>query len=330
MNTIKKTGVIILLFCMFSCKPNINKTYIGENIPKNVKSEIKALNDELFKAIQEKNTENIKELMSESLLEKSNEAIDSMLLLLFSETENVNLYNIKNDFYIENSTKNVSNTIFSGLSDDYDYSFAYYALNEETYISMIIPETSVNELLIVCFYGKYKNEWKINILQFGLYSIQKLNTIDYYKQAKEQYTKGNLIDAANSMFLSMQCLKPTNYMQYVLESEIIDFNKTVLNEINQKYVLPYEIKDVNTKPVIINISPMQVDKGIFPLIEYKTNIPITDTVKLKIENDEIHKIIGNIFYGIDKDKKFLLYKAFSEIPDGSKPVDTYGFYKELK
>jgi hypothetical protein len=43
----------------------------------------------------------------------------------------------------------------------------------------------------------------------------------------------------------------------------------------------------------------------------------------------IHQSIGHIFKGIDKDKRYLYYKAYNEMPNGTTPVPTYGFVKKL-
>jgi len=66
------------------------------------------------------------------------------------------------------------------------------------------------------------------------------------------------------------------------------------------------------------------------MIEYYSSISLGDTATLRLENDKINQEIGKVFKGIDKDKKFLFYKAYNELPNGKTPVKTYGFVKELQ
>ncbi len=73
-----------------------------------------------------------------------------------------------------------------------------------------------------------------------------------------------------------------------------------------------------------------MNEGYFPMIEYLTKIDLKDTIQTRIENDGIHKIIGDKFKGIEKDKNYIFYKAFSRMLDGKTEVPTYGFVKKLK
>jgi len=327
---IMKIGVLMLTFCILGCKSNTSKTYIDDNIPENTKSEISILNSKLYEALKDGNKQKVKELLSTGLQKESRVGIDSVIEIGHRYIMEADSYSIAKEFYIINSTENVSNTIFSGLSGDYDYIFHYLALNKEMYITMIVPKTEPDQMLITCIYGKYPEGWKINIINFGLYQINKMNAIDLYKEAQKKYKKGYLIDAANTMFLLQSCLYPaTNYMQYQLDGKINDFYKSIQTEIKQKYVLPNELNTIQSKPKIFNIYPQRVVEGHFPMIEYVTQISLKDTLNLRKENDEIHKLIGKIYPGIDKDKKLLFYKAWSEMPNGITKVDTYGFVKHL-
>ena len=68
-----------------------------------------------------------------------------------------------------------------------------------------------------------------------------------------------------------------------------------------------------------------IKEGFFPMVHYTTSINLKDTTALKIENEKVKNEIGQIFTGIDKDKKFVFYQAFNELPDGKKLVEHYGF-----
>ena len=41
--------------------------------------------------------------------------------------------------------------------------------------------------------------------------------------------------------------------------------------------------------------------------------------------DSLKKVIGKIFPGIEKDKKYVFFQAHNEIPDGKTPVEHFGF-----
>lgn len=330
MNKVLKIGVLILTICILGCKPNTAKTFIDKNIPENTKSEISALNEKLFKALKDNNKQKVKELLSAVFLKEGSVGLDSVIEAGHRYILEADSYSVAKEFYIQNSTENVSNTIFSGLSGDYDYIFHYLALNKEMYISMLVPNTEPDQILITCIYGKYPDGWKINILQLGLYQLRHKNAIDLYKDAQKKYEKGYLIDAVNTMYLLQSCLYPANnFMQYSLDGKINEFYNTVQTEIKQKYVFPNELNTIQSKPKIINIYQQSVEEGYFPMVEYLTQISLKDTLNLRKENDEIHKIIGSIYPGIDKEKKILFYRVWSEMPNGKTKVNTYGFVKQL-
>lgn len=73
-----------------------------------------------------------------------------------------------------------------------------------------------------------------------------------------------------------------------------------------------------------------MDEGYFPMIKYISKIDLKDTVALKKENFQIQKAVGQIFSGLDMNKKFIFYKAVNELPKGQNPVPSFGFIQEIK
>jgi hypothetical protein len=312
------------------CKPNVAKTYIDKDIPEHTKSEIKVLNEKLFRALKDNNKQEVTKLFSTGLVKAMSIKLDSFMYIAHHNIVETNSFSVTKEFYIVNSTDYVSNTILSGLTGEYDYTFHYLAINKEMYIVMIVPDTEPDQMLITCIYGKYPEGWKINIIQLGLYQKCHKNAIDLYKEAQKEYEKGYIVDAGNTLFILQSCLYPANdLMHYNLEGKIKDFYKSVQTESRQKYVFPYELKAIKSKPTVISISPQIINECNYPLVEYLTQIQLTDTTNLRKENDEIQKLIGGIYRGIDKEKKFLIYRAWNKMPDGKTQLPTYVFTKRL-
>lgn len=322
----------LIILLLAGCKLNSNKTFKNDNIPSDIKIKIVQLDNHIIKAIKTNNLENLKHVFSDKLIEKvGQEKIDSIFnitnQILFDKD-----FKYKDQIYIENTTKNVSNTIFSGLTDDYDYIIHYQALNKKMFISMLLPKDTEDELLITLIYGLYGDEWKLNIFQFGQYSIFNKTAIDYLKNAQVDFENGYLIDAANNLFVGQQCLKPADqFLQYQKEKDFIDLQQKVMTKLNSTYTFPLTLDKVSTKPQIFNIHPQRIDLGNFPMIRYYSKLSLKDTINLKKENLEIQKVIGEVFKGIDKNKKFVFYWAFDELPDGTiKERKHYGFVQEIE
>jgi hypothetical protein len=322
--------LILIIFVLNGCVSNVLKTYISPNIPNDISKSIHSLNEQFFKAIKNKDLASFKRMLSPQLLESQGQKIDSLLNILSLNINGANSYIEKKEFYTVNSSKEAQNTLYTGLTDDYDFSLNYKAINKEMYVSLIIPETKSEQLLITCIYGKYDNEWKINIFHLGLYSFDNKNVIDIYKQAKVQFQKGYLVDATISMLKVQQIIRPSGpYLKYRIEDEIINFQKKVQNESQLKIKFPIQIPNIPTQPVIVDVFPQSTTEGIFPSIVYYSKIPFSDTLRLKKENEEIHEVISNIYPGIKLDKKYLFYKALNQMPDGKSEIRSWGFVKQF-
>lgn len=332
-NGIKKKTTVILrtllilltVLTIQSCKLGNSGIWKNDNIDKDTKEQIKVLNDKLFKAITTNNVNDIKLLMSEKLLEKGVSDLDKLIHQI-SNSFKADSYRILDEYNVHNSTTGIGNTIPSGLSGDKDYTIHYQALNKEMYVSLLIPNGLENEMLIMAIYGKYGNDWKINILQFGQYSLFSKIAPDYYKLAKESYDKSYLIDAVNNVGLAKLCLRPANqFFQYRKEKEINEFYDKIMKEVNSTYQFPLTLDNIESKPKVFRIFPEMIDEGFFPMVYYLTNINLEDTIALEKENVQVKKEVSRIFPGIDQDKKFVFYWAFNELPDGERIVEHYGY-----
>ncbi len=218
----------------------------------------------------------------------------------------------------------------SGNSDDNDYVFTFQSPNKDSYVSLLLLNSFGNQFLLAAAYGKYQNEWKLNLLKFGQYSFFGKTSSDYFRLTQANSKKSYLIDAVNNISLSSALLRPADsYFQFLKEKEIKEFGDSLLQEVNAKYQFPITLSNVDTKPQVFRIFPQVIKEGFFPMVYYHTDINLKDTIALKLENLKVRKEVDSIFTGIDKDKQFVFYWAFNEIPDGKKLVEHYGFIDSL-
>ena len=281
---IKKVILIILtVLTLQSCNLGTSGTWKNSNIDYDKREQIKTLNDKLFKAITNNDVAGVKALMSDKLLEKGAQDLDKLINQVSTSFKSSD-YSILDEYYVHNSTTDINNTLPSGISGDNDYVINYQALNKEMYVSLLLPTELDNELLITAIYGNYDNQWKINILQFGQYSLFKKSAPDYYKLAKESYDKLYLIDAVNYIGLSKQCLRPANnFFQYQKEKDINEFYDKVMKEVHSKFTFPLTLENIDTKPKVFRISPEMINEGFFPMVYYLSDINLKDTTALKMK-----------------------------------------------
>jgi hypothetical protein len=326
------TIICLIAFTITGCHFGTSGTWENDRIDPTVKSTIDDLNKKLFIGVRTKDITGLKQLMSPMLVEKAGKTIDT---LINSVGDNYNLeeFETVDDFYIKNSTANINDHLLS-IKHKNNYTIDFTALNKEMFVSLLSTKNLPLNCAILAIYGKYDNGWKLNILRFGNYSMFNKTAPDYYNDARKQYEEGNLVDAVDMISMATQLAKPLDaFLKYNANDEIQDFNTKVVKDAMTKFPLPLTISGVKTKPQIFFISPQFVGNGaitgIFPLISYKSQIKLTDTLALRIENTAIQQEIVKIFKGIDKNKKAIIYQAYNQIPDGKTTVNRYGFIQKL-
>lgn len=313
-------SIIVSCIVVSACTIKGSGTWKDENIDHLTRSEIGNFNEQLFKAIRNKDVKTLKSFMSDKLIEVDGNNLEVIANDISSAISKE--YHVMYEFYVKNTSIGTTNVLPAGNADDNNFIIRYQALNEEMYVSLLLT----GEILVTVIYGKYGNDWKINIIQFGQYSLFNLTAPDYYKQAKASYDQAHLIDAINLMGLSMRCLSPGNkFFEYEKSSEITAFYNTVLDEVKSRYSFPLVLSIVPTQPQIFRVSLEMTSEGFFPIIYYLSNVDLEDTSSLTAENEKIKDVIGQIFPGVDQKKKYVFYRAFNEIPDGIREIKHYGF-----
>jgi hypothetical protein len=326
----KKIILILISLPILITSCNVGGMWKDDNIDPKVKEQIHKLNYEIIDGFVNNNPEKVFNICSDKLLEQGKNDL-SMLIQQTRQSFSREDYKILNEFYQKNTSTDAQTNVMTGISGDHDYIIGFKALNKEMYVSVGYFDNDLNQTSLTLIYGKYGNDWKLNIMQVGTLRIMDKDAIDWYQVAQQNYDKGYLIDAVNDLLLANQLLKPANqFWQYQKEKEIQEFGQKVMADINSKFTFPMTVDYVKTKPQIFNIYPQGMNEGYFPMIRYTTSLDLNDTIRLKKECDEIHSKIGDLYYGIDKNKKMIFYRAFKSIPTGNVPVENYGFVQEIK
>lgn len=318
---------IILILLLQSCSVNEIGTWEGNEIKTSLCEEIKLLDTKIFNALENNNPNSVKPLLSQLFLEKSGDELDNHFKYL-SEILSTKKFSILNQFHIKNALGIKQNTVVSKTNDSYSLTFT--SKNKESFISLLTVENGVDQYLITLLYSKYPTDWKLDMILYGQYKINNLTAPELHSKVKALYSEGSLLDAGNNAYLLLNTLNPAGSVwKYKNDNLMTSFCNDVIAEVNAKYSFPILIDEIDTKPQIINISPFGTEEGYFPMVEYLTEIDLYDTIRTKEENNMIHLSTCELFKGIDRNKKYIFYKAFNQIPNGITSVPTYGFVKEL-
>ena len=325
------TKVILFLFIAFifqSCHFSSSKFSIDQSIDTATRQQIKTLNDKLFKDITNKDFAGLRSLMSPGLLNKF--VGDSGKFIEQASQIQVDSYDILNEYSVQASAAGTRVTVLPEKKDDNDYTYTFQSASKNSYVSLLLLNNFGNQYLLTAVYGKYQNEWKLNILKLGQYSFFGKTAPDYYQMAILDYKKNYLVDAVDNISLSDLCLQPSGTLwHYKKEKEIADFRDSVLGKTNAKYKFPLTLENIESKPKIFRIYPQAIKEGFFPMVYYISTINFKDTIALKQENEKVRIKADSIFTGINKDKKFVFYWAFNKMPDGQNLEENRGFVDTL-
>ena len=323
----KKYNLYVSLIAVLMTACTFSGTKKDDQIDPNIKMQIHALNSKLIEGLNENNPDKVFPICSDKLLEKKGDL--NNLMQLVKGRLKINNFEILNEFYQKNAAANINTQVMTGKTNSHDYIIGYEALNKEIYVSVGYFKDDLYEKSITFIYGKYGNNWKLNIINVGVLKIEKKDAFDWYQNAKSNYNKGYLIDAICNIGIASQLLKPANQLwQYQKENEIVEFAQKLNTQAYGKYTFPLIIGHVNTKPQIFRIIPQGMAEGYFPMILYTTSINLSDTTSLSKECDEIHSRIGELFNGITMNNKMIIYRAYKSIPNGNEQVEQYGFIRK--
>jgi hypothetical protein len=325
----RMSGLVLLAMIISFVGCSAGWTYWNEHIDAETRAQIKSMNERVIDALYENDPRKLEALLSDKLKEKAGSQLSDFVIKAH-EAFRTKEYSLLDECSTRNTAVGSVATVRNGISGENDYKVNFEVINKETYLSFILSDGKANNALLTCVYGKYGDEWKLNILQIGDYSFFGKNAIAFFKQGVSNYENGNLIDAVDDIEMAKRTALPANQvLHYQMESKIKDFETKLLSEASAKFPLPMKIAEVGTSPEIYGVRPFPMNEGVYPMVIYVSKISLQDTIALKKENEELKKSIGKIFPGIDKGKKFVFFQAYNEIPDGKKKTRNYGFVMRL-
>lgn len=325
---LKKLLILTISIVLFQSCKNGTGTLKNDNIDRRKREEIKVLNDKLFKAIEKGDLGTINILLADTLKKTVN-----VNQFVSSFITNIKLadYKILDEYNVPNSEGKGECNFSSDNQGVNDYEVKFKPLNKEIYTSLILSKDENNEFLILVGYGKYGEEWKVNMLYSGQYRLFGKTVPEYYELAKEADKMSNLVDAFNYSNVAYELLKiKTEFFQFKNEKQIIQFFEKTSSDFSIKYPFPLKLDQVPSKPEIYAVTAQLSNGAISPKISYKSTISIADEAALKQENQSVRDEIGKIFTGVDQHKKYIFYMVSNEFPETGKVGEQYGFVDTLK
>ena len=319
----------ISLLALFLSACSMSETKKDNQIDPRIKSEIHTLNKRIVDGLVENKIQTILPICNDGLRNRRREMI--RLMEVVKGTIKKSDFRILNEYYQKNAAKKGIAIVSSGNRNIHDYQIQYDSRNKEMYVVVAYFEDSLYQKSFTFFYGKHNNEWKLTNLQAGALKITHKDAIDWYWLAKSEYQQGYLMDAMCHVRLATQLLNPVNHMwEYKKEKEIQYFEQKITKETYRKYNFPHTVDYVETKPIIYRVYSQIMPEGCLPLILYTTTIDLKNVPALAAECKAMHEKIGQLFKGIDKNNKTIIYRPLKNAPTGTNTDNKYVFMMKNK
>lgn len=318
---------LVLLIIIQSCTFNSSGTKKNSTIDRRKREEIKALNDKLFKAIKSEDIATVKELFSDSL--KATINMDDFMKSVSSGFA-FEKYTTLDEYNFIGNTNKLLCELKSENGNVNDYDMKYTLSTKEAYTSLLLVPKGKHEFLILVTYEKVAENWKIKMIYSGQYRLFGKTAPDFYLLAKQNFEKGNFIDAIDYSSVSKDLLETrTKFFNYSNQDTMYAFFNKVFQEVNKKYELPLTLNNVESQPVIYNVTPQLTSDGIFPRVYYTSTIDLNNESALKQENEAVKKEADRIFNGLNQNKNYVFYFVSNEMPEEGRVGEQYGFVDTL-
>jgi hypothetical protein len=328
LSAIRLLAFLLIIFTLPSCEPTQPGSWKNDQISNIDREKFHKLNDELFARLKINDEKKLEDIMSKEFIDNASK---NRLIELVSNRVKAADYTVLDEYYTVNQYMD-GDTVKTSHTNINSYSVIYQGITHQMYLAFFVPKnkTIANQDMITAVYCKYDYGWKLNILDVRPYLINGKTAPELYQQAKQSYGKNHLIDAFNTASSAIVCARPSKLWKYDKETDFSYFYNIVMEEVKNHYTFPIIIKDVPTHPRIFRIFNQTTPNGDFPMIYYLSSIKLKDSTAIKQENENIKKVIDQTLPGIDQNKKYVLYSAFNERPDGKKTVDHVDMESKLK
>jgi hypothetical protein len=312
------------VFLLGCSKPG---SWKNNEIKEGRRNDMHEMNEKAFHLIKKGDTEALGSLLSKELLGDAN---NDARMRNIGHALVIDTFKRLDEYYVVNKYLG-KDTIKSRLKDVNAYSLIYPAVAQEMYFMHFIQAKKEvpNKQIVTVGYAKYSYGWKICFMDMQPYGFNGKNAQELFEVAKEQYSKGQLIDAVNNINLAIISLRPNEIWVYDNEPEVDRVYNKIIADANKAYKFPTPVDDLLTRPHIVSINNKTTPEGSFPQITYVTKIKLKDTAAIKAENLLMRKALVKLMPGIDKNNRYIYYLAYNQQPTSENYQARYDMVAKL-
>lgn len=314
--------LLLIAFQLMYCSTKTTYTIDeNSNIDSSIRSELKIVEDTFLKNIKEKKYDDANLLLLKLNHNKQQE-VNQYYDTINSMLKNCEL-STRDDYYINSisikgSAKNLILINSNKLKQNLNFNFeAFEPLSNEMFITLQKYSSSKVDYLLTLIYIKDNNKWKINQFNLGVIAINKLDAKNWMEISQVHLNNNELFNAYFCAAISNALRKPFPLVIYTEDMQIQTSYKTITDRISKEYELPFTVNSIKSKPQLFRVQVIIESFGAVPIIQYKSNIRLTDISSLKKEGDELAVYIKKVNPSIKKYFELIVFRAYSKIPEST-------------
>jgi len=162
------------------------------------------------------------------------------------------------------------------------------------------------------------------------YSYDNLNLQNYFLYIKYLEKKNSTIEAVLNAEIAVKLLGHRTFLHIENEDVAREYFIDLFKRAKLIYPFPFKVNVLNETIEIYALKAELVKGSYYPLVFYRSNIPLQDAERLTIENNELNKKIEVLYPGIDKISDTILYNATNGSVSNRYRGENQGFVKMLK
>ena len=321
--------MFFLCLLSYGCNQEGQSIKRNSDIPLKEKSKMRLLILKICECFQKKDTMDFSQLLSSNLLPEEKSFFNQMVCGMCIERTIV-----KPEIIDEFLMKNEPTTKFNKINgqDKFSNKYTYYvkAHGVESYVCIfnVNDSFSSRKWLICSSFNKENGVWKLSSLFAGPYSFNNMPPPQIYQNAKKLNERGEKLSALMYMQICQFLTKAGGpYFKYETDGEMNSFlNKLAVDAKSMVHPMNATKSAVDYFAIV----PKYFRGKYIPLLYYKTLINLSDTVRLRKQNEEINKNISIILPGIKNFSDTIIYEVTNTYPLQGKQGNYIEFAKCTK
>ena len=310
---------IFLVSCGENSASELPEFFLASEISEEVRNDAEKTLSAFMQAFEEDDAKAAISLLSDGF-----ECTEDELSAFFTELSNlVESPFVPFDAYYMNNLE-VSDALIRVKKDENSKDYIELTpASRELYCAMYASEGDLTSYMMTLLLTREGGDFKVAWINPSDFKFGGNDAPAFYEKTLSLYREEKLIPAYVSSCMLSNVLRPGGYFRYEKDVEMEDLCYKLYSEVSDTFALPLELKDTSSS-VLYEISiTKDAERGVIPLIRFKTNVSVSDEPALKEECMRVTAALEKLSPGMAEVSEYVCFDATNdEIAETPAPVNS--------